>query len=50
MGAIESLFGKALKVESSWEIEKVEFVESEGRSPLRSDICRVYPRHYSIFL
>jgi hypothetical protein len=27
MGAIESLFGKALKVESPWGIEKVEFVE-----------------------
>jgi transposase len=40
MGAIESLFGKALKVESPWEIEKVEFVESEGRINVVLDFPR----------
>jgi hypothetical protein len=40
MGAIESLFGKALKVESPWEIEKVAFVESEGRINVGLDFPR----------
>ncbi len=48
MGAIASLLSRALKVESPWEIEKVEFVESLGRVNVVLDFPRgslfPYPR------